>query len=225
MIHRDLIDYSLYLVTDRPLCGARSLEDVVGQAVRAGATVVQLREKEASSREFFELALRLLGVTKQHGIPLIINDRIDIALASGADGVHIGQSDLPYAQARRILGPQAIIGLSIETPEQARQAEQLDADYFGVSPIFLTPTKIELETSWGLDGLRALRKTTRRKLVAIGGINASNAAPVIEAGADGLAVVSAICAAGSPAAATADLLQIIRRAQHSCAEPRNGQTS
>ncbi len=142
---------------------------------------------------------------------MIINDRVDVALASGADGVHLGQRDLPVREARRLLGRDAIIGLSVETPAQALDAESLDVDYLGVSPIFSTPTKPDAGAPWGLEGLRSLRARTRRVLVAIGGIDASNAESVLAAGADGLAVVSAICASADPEAAARRLRNVVDR--------------
>jgi len=202
-------DYRLYLVTDRELSLGRPIEDVVLDAVRGGVTMVQLREKDLPTRPFVESARRLKTLLDPLDIPVIINDRIDVALASGADGVHIGQEDMPYGDARRLLGAEAIIGLSVENLEQAAEAEALDVDYLGVSPIFVTPTKSELETQWGLEGLQRLRRKSRKTLVAIGGIGSENAARVLDAGADGLAVVSAICSAADPRAAAADLRRII----------------
>ncbi len=191
-------DWSLYLVTDRPLCGGRPIEDVVAAAIRGGVTVVQVREKELSTRDFLDVASRIRAITRAAGVPLLINDRVDIALAVGADGVHVGQSDMPPHDARRLMGPDALIGLSVESRDDIAAAESTDVDYLGVSPVFCTPTKAELTRAWGLDGLRAARAQTRRPLVAIGGIHAGNAADVIAAGADGIAVVSAICAAFDP---------------------------
>lgn len=202
-------DYRLYLVTDRELSLGRPIEDVVFEAVRGGVTMVQLREKTLPTRPFVEFARRLKVMLTPLDIPLIINDRIDIALSSGADGVHIGQEDMSCLDARRLLGPEAIIGLSVENLEQAAEAEALDVDYLGVSPIFVTPTKSELETQWGLEGLQRLRHKSRKTLVAIGGIGSEDAAGVLNAGADGLAVVSAICSAADPRAAAADLRRII----------------
>jgi len=203
------IDWSLYLVTDRDLADGRSLVELVMQAVRGGVTAVQLREKRCSTREFVELARQLMPVLDGRGVPLIINDRVDVALVVGARGVHIGQDDMPYEDARRMLGPKAVIGLSVETPEQAEEAERLDVDYLGVSPIFSTPTKTDTKGEWGLDGLRRLRGRSRHTLVAIGGLNAANAAQAIRAGADGIAVVSAICAAADPCAAADELRQVV----------------
>jgi thiamine-phosphate pyrophosphorylase len=202
-------DYSLYLVTDRDMIGSRSLSDMILAAVRGGVSIVQLREKKCSTREYVELAITLKSLLADSGVPLIINDRIDVVMASGADGVHVGQSDMPYPVARKILGPGAIIGLTIESEEQALAAEQLDADYLGVSTIFPTPTKTDTEFVWGVEGLKKLRAISRHQLVAIGGLNTSNAAEIISTGADGVAVVSAICGAEDPESSARELRKII----------------
>ena len=205
------IDWSLYFVTDGKLARGRALEDVVAAAVRGGVTVVQLREKELSTREFIESARRLRATLESADVPLIINDRVDVALAAGAAGVHIGQADMPCPDARRLMGRDAIIGLSVETPEQAEEAEALEVDYLGVSPIFSTPTKTDTVGEWGIEGLRKLRLRTGRVLVAIGGLNSSNAAGVIDAGADGIAVVSAILGAADARQAAEDLRKAFKR--------------
>lgn len=207
--HRE-VDYGVYLVTDRASCRGRALTDVVVAAVTGGVTVVQLREKHADTREFVELARALKALLAPRGVPLLINDRVDVAQASRADGVHVGQGDMHPAQVRALLGPMALIGLSVETMEQAREAEALDVDYLGVSPVFSTPTKTDTAPPWGLDGLARLRAATGRTLVAIGGIGAANAASVLAAGADGLAVVSALCAADDPERAAAELRRAVR---------------
>ena len=201
----------LYLVTDRSLAATRAIEDVVAAAVRGGVTAVQLREKECGTREFVDLALRLKSVLT---VPLIINDRVDVALAAGADGVHVGQSDMDVRDVRRLLGPRAIVGLSVETPQQAEDAADLPVDYLGVGPIFATPTKTDAAPAWGLGQLAALRARTHRQLIAIGGIHAGNARQIIEAGADGIAVVSAICAASDPEAAARQLCHEIHNWAH-----------
>lgn len=203
------VDWGLYLVTDRQLAGSQPLEELVRAAVRGGVTAVQLREKECSTREFVEHARRLKVILAPTGIPLIINDRVDVALAARADGVHLGQSDMDYHDARALLGPDAIVGLSVETTTQADAAESLDADYLGVSPIFPTPTKIDTAAAWGIEGLAVLRKASHHVLVAIGGINAANAAEVMRTGADGIAVVSAICGAGDPEEASRQLRRTV----------------
>jgi thiamine-phosphate pyrophosphorylase len=204
----------LYLVTDRPLARGRPLEDIVAAALRGGVTMVQLREKEGSTREFIALAERILPLTRARHVPLIINDRVDVALAVDADGVHLGQSDMPCAAARRLLGPDRIIGLSVESTEQAEAAQACDADYLGVSPIHTTPTKPELETGLGLDGLRRIRALSRHPLVAIGGMNAQTLPGALSAGTDGVAVVSAICSADDPEAAARELAALVRAHSH-----------
>ena len=199
----------LYLVTDRGLCGGRPLEDVVLQSVKGGARCVQIREKDQSTRDFIEEALRIKDILAPFRVPLIINDRVDVALAIKAGGVHVGQADMPYAMARSLMGPDAIVGLSVETWEDVEEAEGLDCDYIGVSPVFQTPTKTDTKGAWGLDGLARIKAFSRHRLVAIGGINASNAAKVAAAGADCLAVVSGICAANDPEAASRELAELI----------------
>ncbi len=185
----------LYLVTDRALTCGRSLEAVVAAAVEGGAGCVQLREKDLDTRAFLAQAQALARLLAPTGVPLVINDRVDVALACGADGVHLGQGDLPVEVARRLLPQQVFIGWSVETPSDVARSASLPVDYLGVSPVFATPTKTDTKTPWGLDGLRAVRAATQLPLVAIGGIHAGNAAPVVAAGADGVAVVSALCGA------------------------------
>ncbi|MDX9745914.1 MAG: thiamine phosphate synthase [Syntrophales bacterium] len=202
----------LYLVTDRGLCGTKSIETVVERAVAAGVRYVQLREKDLPTRPFVELAVRLKKRLEPMGVSLLINDRVDVALASGAKGVHVGQEDMPYETARRLLGPSAVIGLSVETWEDVVAAERLDVDYLGVSPVFDTPTKTDTKGAWGLEGLARIRTYSRHPLVAIGGLNTTNAESVIMAGADCVAVVSAICAAEDPFRAAGDLNEIIHGA-------------
>lgn len=187
----------LHLVTDSALCGERGVLAVVEAAVRGGARVVQLREKTLATRAFVERARALKALLAPLGVPLIVNDRLDVALACGADGVHVGQDDLSPGDVRRWL-PHALIGLSIERLDQLRAAEREPVDYYGASPVFATATKDDAAPPLGLDGLRALRARTARPLVAIGGIAEHNAAAVVAAGADALAVVSALCAAADP---------------------------
>ena len=203
-------DYlKLYLGTDRELSLGRSLEEVVSEAVKGGVTVVQLREKDASTGEFIELARRLMKLLKPLDIPLIINDRVDVALAVDADGVHIGQSDMSYEDARRLLGPDKIIGLSVESFEDIEAANALDVDYIGISPVYGTPTKTDTAEPFGLEGLRKAVQMSAHPTVAIGGMNASTIAEVMAAGTDGVAVVSAICSAENIRKATSDLRAIV----------------
>ncbi|MFA4926257.1 MAG: thiamine phosphate synthase [Candidatus Aminicenantales bacterium] len=209
--HKQL-DLSLYLVTDRQLAGQRDLADLIRKAIAGGVTVVQLREKDLPARELYELALKIKPIIPP-GIPLIIDDRLDIALAAGADGLHLGQADLPAAIARQYLGPEAIIGLSAENLDQLKEASRLPVDYLAISPVFSTPTKIDTGPAWGLNGLETARQLTTLPLVGIGGINEANAAAVIKAGADGVAVVSAICSAPEPEEAARKLKKIILEAR------------
>ncbi len=195
----------LYLVTDQALTHGRRLADVVAAAVQGGVTCVQLREKQLGTREFLAQALILKALLAPQGIPLVINDRIDIAMACGAHGVHLGQNDLPVDEARKLLPPGVFIGWSVESMDDVQQSAALPVDYLGVSPIFSTPTKTDTKDPWGLEGLTVVRAATRLPLVAIGGIHTGNARDVLRAGADGLAVVSALCAADDPRAAAATL--------------------
>lgn len=206
------LDLSLYLVTDQKLAGHRNLLEVVQKAIKGGVTVVQLREKDLSAREFYELGIRTKELLPPD-VPLLIDDRLDLALAIGTDGLHLGQRDLPVEIARKLLGPPAIIGLSVENLSQLQAAKQLPVDYLAISPVFSTPTKTDTGPAWGLDGLRTARELTCLPLVAIGGIDENNAASVIQAGADGVAVVSAICAAPDPEEAARRLKNIILEAR------------
>ena len=203
----------LYLVTDRDLSLGRPLEEIVSEAVAGGVTMVQLREKDAATGEFVELGRRLMRLLKPLGVPLIINDRVDVALAVDADGVHIGQSDMSYADARKLLGPEKIIGLSVENFEDLEAANKLDVDYIGISPVYGTPTKTDTAEPFGLEGLRKAVEMSVHPSVAIGGMNVATVGEVIAAGTDGVAVVSAICSAESPRDAAAELATIIKQYQ------------
>lgn len=203
------IDYSLYLVTDRGLARGRSTLEIVKAAVDGGATVVQLREKDCSTRKFIEEALALRDFLAARRVPLIINDHLDVAQAVKADGVHLGQTDMPLEMAKGIVGDSMIIGISAESLQDAIEAEKGGADYLGVSPIYATPTKSDTAPPLGLTGLRKIRKAVKLPLVGIGGLNRDNCAEVIRCGADGVAVVSAIVAADDPAAAARAIKQTI----------------
>ena len=182
----------LYLCTDRALSLGRPLIETVEAAIAGGVTMVQLREKDASSREFYGIARALRRVTKERKVPLVINDRLDIALAVGAQGLHIGQSDLPLDAARKIAGRRLFIGVSASTVEEARAAESGGADYLGVGPVFPTGSKADAGNAIGIAWLAEICSAVRIPAAAIGGIGAQNAAAVMEAGAAGLAVISAI---------------------------------
>ena len=204
-----MLDYSLYLVTDRSLSRGRTTLDVVRQAVAGGVTCVQLREKHCSTREFINQARALQPLLKDQRIPLIINDRLDVALAVGADGIHLGQQDMALADARKIVGQTMVIGISAESVADAIRAEQQGADYIGVSPVFATPTKTDTAKPLGLEGIQKIRQAVAIPIVGIGGVNQRSAAAVLGAGADGIAVVSAIVSADDPKQAAADLKKII----------------
>jgi thiamine-phosphate pyrophosphorylase len=199
----------IYLVTDRALCSPRTIDKVIMAAVGGGVRYVQLREKNVTTRFFVEEAIRLQLLLKPFRVPLVINDRVDVALAAGAEGVHLGQDDMPCLLARKLLGKGAVIGLSVESWEDVVRAQEQDVDYLGVSPVFPTPTKTDTKGCWGLSGLAKIKAYSRHPLVAIGGINETNAAATILAGADCLAVVSAICAAFDPRQAAERLAAII----------------
>ena len=206
----------LYLVTDRSLSLGRSLFDIISAAVRGGITMVQLREKTCDTREFIELGRAVHGLLRPTGIQLIINVRADIAQVIGAEGLHIGPHDMSYPDARRLLGTEAIIGLSVENEAQALECLSFAGlDYIGASPVFSTPTKTDTAAALGPDGLARLRRIVGAgmPMVAIGGIKQTNIQEVIRAGADGVAVVSAICSAPSPSQAARELLTEVERAK------------
>ena len=181
----------LCLITDRGLASPREIETVVREAVLGGATMVQLREKTADTRDFLAQAVLLKTLLTPLSIPLLINDRVDIALACGADGVHLGQSDMPMDLARALLGEEAIIGLSTNTVSTVQAADAARATYLGVGPIYAQTTKHDAKAPLGVVGFQALRALTAKPLMAIGGLTPKNAGAVVAAGADGLAVVSA----------------------------------
>nr|WP_321468146.1 thiamine phosphate synthase [uncultured Desulfobulbus sp.] len=206
-----MVDLSLYLVTDRGLSLGRDTATIVAAAVRGGVTCVQLREKHCSTREFVAEArmVKTMLDRLEPRIPLIINDRLDVALAIGADGVHLGQSDMDIEDARRLVGPTMIIGISAESVADALDAQRHGADYLGISPVFATPTKTDTAEPLGLEGIRAIRAAVSLPLVGIGGIHQGNAAEVMRAGTDGVAVVSAIVGANCPRSAAQSIKQQI----------------
>ncbi|ARP01616.1 Thiamine-phosphate synthase [Vibrio alginolyticus] len=200
--------YRLYLVTDDQQDLA-TLKRVVRKAVEGGVTMVQVREKHGDVRAFIERAQAVKDILKDTDVPLIINDRVDVALAVDADGVHLGQSDMPATIARELIGPNKILGLSIENEEQLAEADSLPIDYIGLSAIFATPTKTNTKKFWGIDGLKMALETTSLPIVAIGGINESNIPQLSATGVHGLALVSAICHAEDPKAASEYLLGLM----------------
>lgn len=197
-------DYTLYLVTDRQLMNCDSLTEAVEQAILGGCTMIQLREKELSSLEFYNQAVAVKQVTDKYHIPLIINDRIDIAMAVQATGVHIGQHDLPAAAVRKVIGENMLLGVSASSIAEAIQAQQDGADYLGVGAMFPTGTKTDAE-SVSMEELQKIRTAVSLPIVVIGGINKGNAGRFKPMGIDGLAVVSAIIAQSDIKAAAAEL--------------------
>jgi thiamine-phosphate pyrophosphorylase len=202
-------EVSLYVVTDPEMVGGRKLEDVCQEALEAGVRVFQLRDKQASTRSLIEQAVGLKRLAERYGATFLVNDRADVAAASGAHGVHVGQDDMPLDEARQILGRHAVIGVSVRSPGEARAAERGGADYLAANLVFETPTKTDVEGSIGLDGVRRLRAASGLPLVAIGGIKAENTAQVVAAGADGVAVVSAVMAAKDVKKACRELLDAV----------------
>jgi thiamine-phosphate pyrophosphorylase len=206
---RPSLDPTLYLVTDPQQGGGRRLDEIVAAAVQGGVTLVQLRDKQAEGRALLEQARALKALLDPLGVPLLINDRIDIALAAGAAGCHVGQTDLPAAEARALLGPNAILGTSLDAVEQARAVDPEDLDYVAYGPFAATATKADAGPPIGAAGLAAVRALTALPLVAIGGVHAGNLGHAIAAGADGIAVVSAIMAAADPTEASRHLRSTI----------------
>src|SRR5436305_9346045 len=192
----------LYAITDRKLSGLSHAEQVA-RLSDGGARVVQLREKNLSPREFYREAEEALRVARERGVRLVINDRADIALALGADGVHLGQDDVPPRAARALLGEDAIIGFSTHAPEQAARAARLPVDYVAIGPVFATSSKENPDAAVGLEGVARVRGVVGQiHVVAIGGINEENARAVLDAGADSVAVISALLAPGDPSEIT-----------------------
>lgn len=206
-------DLSLYLVTDPEMTARRGLVETVAAAVEGGVTMVQLRHKDGPARMVAEAGRALHALLAPRGIPLIVNDRIDVAHAIGAEGVHVGQDDLLPAAARAILGPRAIIGLSITGENQLAGCDPAGVDYVGLGPLFPTGTKADAAGALGEAAFAVIRRRLPCPVVAIGGITAHNAARAIAAGADGIAVVSAICAAADPGAAARALRAAVNAAR------------
>ena len=205
------IDYTLYLCTNRELMTTDTIEESVELAIKGGVTVVQLREKDCTSREFYELAKGVKAITDAYEIPLIINDRLDIALAVGADGVHLGQTDLPAAVARDILGADKIIGVTANTLEKAKEAWKAGADYLGVGDVFGTTTKANTKHV-SLENLKKIKESVEIPVVGIGGVNVENIALLRDTGIDGAAVISAVIGQKDITAAAEKLISNFREA-------------
>ena len=211
----DPSNYGTYLVTQQSISEGRSTVDIVRAAIDGGVDVVQLREKGTEAGFRYDLGLELRELTAEAGVDLIVNDRVDIAQAIDADGVHVGQSDLPVAVARELLGPDAIVGCSTSTVEEALEAEAAGADYLGIGAVYGTSSKdvAAEEDGVGPERIDTITNAVSIPAVGIGGITADNAGPVVESGASGVAVVSEITAADGPQAATAALAETVETAK------------
>jgi thiamine-phosphate pyrophosphorylase len=208
-----MVEWDVYLVTQASLSEGRSTTDIVDAAIEGGVGVVQLREKDRPARERYELGLALREQTREAGVTFVVNDRVDIAQAVDADGVHLGDDDLPVPVARELLGPDALIGRSVSTVEGALAAQDAGADYLGVGAVYATGSKDDIddeEYAIGPERVAAIAEAADIPLVGIGGIDAENAGEVAAAGADGVAVITAITAADDPAAATRALGEAVR---------------
>ncbi len=209
-----MLDFSLYVITDRELSKDRTLEEVVNAALQGGVTVIQLREKKLTDREIFKMGMKIKPLIKKGGACFIINDRIDLALALDADGVHLGQRDLPLCIARKLMGEKKIIGISVKTIEEAREAETQGANYLGVGGIYPTKTKKDTGPIGGPQRISQIRKAVSIPIIGIGGIQIHNIKDVIKAGADGIAVVSAVMGAPDIAEACRALKKEVLRAKN-----------
>lgn len=201
-------DYSVYLCTDRDLMSTQTLEEAVEEAIKGGATVIQLREKNCSSKEFYETAVSIKKITEKYNVPLIINDRVDIALAVDAEGVHVGQSDLPAKVVRKIIGKDKIVGVSARSQELAMKAYEDGADYLGVGAMYATSTKKDAKVITK-EELAKIRSSVPIPIVVIGGVNENNVSDFKGTGIDGVAVVSAIIGKPDIEEAARNLKQLV----------------
>lgn len=207
---------AVYVILDPDYAGGRPLAAIAEAAAAGGATLLQLRAEGLSTYAQVQLAQELMAVSRARGVPLLINDRVDVALAVGAAGVHVGHpgvDDMPPDTARRLLGPDAIIGVSVATPEEAAAVARLPVDYLSTGPIFATRSKADAGPAVGPERLAAVRAATTLPLCAIGGLTADNAAAAVRAGADGVAVIGAVSLAPDPRTATERLAQVVRAAR------------
>ena len=208
-------DWSLYVITDAAVIGNRPLPHVVEAAMRGGAGVLQYREKKKPTRRMVQEAAALAALCRRYRAVFIVNDRIDVALAVEADGVHLGQDDMPVDVARRLLGPRRLIGVTVHNLEEIEEAQRSGADYISLAPVFATPTKPDHQTPMGVDGLKRLMEAVRCPAVAIGGINAQNVADVIRTGVVGVCVVSAVLGQDDPEEAARTLRRLMDEARRS----------
>jgi len=206
----DKLDISLMYVTDDRILDNERFFEVLNAALAGGATIIQLREKSIDTKSFIERALHAKEICENYNVPLIINDRLDVALAVKADGLHVGQKDIPIKIARKFLGKDKIIGISVSNLKELKVANNTDADYIGLSPIFSTPTKSEdLASPLGIEGLKKFKAISKKPIVCIGGVNKTNLEIIFSNGADGAAVVSAISSSKNPMNVTQSLKKII----------------
>jgi thiamine-phosphate pyrophosphorylase len=208
-----LFDLSLYLVLDPDLCRDHSMVETTMAAIAGGATLIQLRDKKAGTEGLIRVGRELMRAMEGTNVPLIVNDDIDATIAIGAHGLHVGQDDLPSQIARDRLGPDKIIGLSIESEDVAQKVDHSIVDYVGIGPIFATATKPDHKPAIGFDGLEKLVRMVGLPSVAIGGLKGEHALPALESGADGIAVVSAICGQPDPKQATAYIAKKLKSAR------------
>ena len=208
------IDFNLYLITDRQGCRGRNLVTVVEEALKGGVKAVQLREKDLSSRELYQLAQEMRDITSRYGARLFINDRIDIALAVDADGVHLGHGSIPIQSARQLLGEEKLIGVSCHGRESAVAAQEKGADFITDGPVFHTPSKAPYGSPVGIGSLREVTSRLRIPVFALGGITGRNTRQVIDAGAHGIALISAVIAAENPREEAKKLLALLPAVEH-----------
>ena len=201
--------YELYVITDEAIAGGLSHAEIAQRAIAGGADVIQLRDKTCGCLELCRIGRALRAITKKTGTLFIVNDRLDVALACGADGVHLGQDDMRAGIARQIAPPGFIIGVSVGSADEAVKAEQEGADYIAISPVFSTASKIDAGTGRGLGVLREIRRTVSVPVIAIGGINRGNVCDVIAAGADGVAVISGVVGSPDITAAARELKKLV----------------
>lgn len=203
------IDYSLMYVTDDRIVNDTDFFYVLEKSLEGGVSIIQLREKSLNTKQFYEKAIKTKSLCDQYKTPLIINDRLDIALAIEAAGLHIGQTDLPFEIARKLLGENKIIGISISNQDQVIESNSTNVDYIGLSPIFSTKTKTsDLANPLGLKGLKKIKKLSNKPIISIGGIDKTNASEIKKHGSDGIAVISAISRASNPKLATEELKSV-----------------
>lgn len=203
-------DFSLYLVTDTRLIGQKSLISIVEPALKGGVKMIQYREKEKEAREIFEIAIELRKLTKKYNVPLIINDRLDIAMAVDADGIHIGQSDLPVHLVRQIFGADKIIGMTIHNEAQAKASNSLEVDYVMAAPVFRTNTKLDSRGLLGFEGLQKILKIASKPVIAAGGVSLKNIVELLDMGVEGVAIVNPIMGSDDPQLAAEKIVKLLK---------------